>query len=380
LVPIRHVAEVLLRRGHQVVAAVRDVVNAQIVFRGLELRYLQAPIKLRRVPGRFSPPLTFAHILYNESLGDPGDLSARLASWHSILDRLRPDLVLMDHSPTALLATRRWPVKRVILGTGFFYPPDQYPLPNLRPWQHVDPESLRQQEDRLLASVSRLLENWGTPPLQRIAQLYHQVDDCLLITFKELDHYGPRPGMRYWGVWPSDTGLPPQWPPGDGPRIFAYLKPEANLPTLIRDLARRGQPTLIRLDGVASSIRQQFESATLSFSDQPVAMPDVAATCDLAVLNGNHATTADLLLAGKPILQVPITLEQWMFSNQTVELGAGLCVPMSTPEDIPAALDTMMQESRFAAAARRFAERYSDFDASGQVRDLVDRMERLLSD
>jgi UDP:flavonoid glycosyltransferase YjiC (YdhE family) len=47
-----------------------------------------------------------------------------------------------------------------------------------------------------------------------------------------------------------------------------------------------------------------------------------AAECDVAVLNGGHGVVAELLLAGKPMLAVPLVLERQITGDALRRLGA----------------------------------------------------------
>src|SRR5690348_15509947 len=110
---LRPLAEELLRRGHRVVASLRDIPRAGAVFGGMQVRLLQAPQKLRPPPDEFKPPLTLPHILHNTGFGDDMELAALAGAWRNLLELVRPDAVVFDHSPTALLASRGLPHKRV---------------------------------------------------------------------------------------------------------------------------------------------------------------------------------------------------------------------------------------------------------------------------
>ena len=115
---------------------------------------------------------------------------------------------------------------------GFNHPPSRTVLPRLRDNTPRDLSEQFKAEQPTLDILNRWLAANHRPLLRRLGDLYTQVDAAPLLTFPELDHFGPRPGARYFGILPSAPGIAPQWPQGAGPRVFAYLKPFPALPAL----------------------------------------------------------------------------------------------------------------------------------------------------
>ena len=109
-------------------------------------------------------------------------------------------------------------------------------------------------------------------------------------------------------------------------------------------------------------------------------MNAVARECDVAVLNANHGTLCDVLLAGKPALMLPLHLEQRVLAERVSALGVG---PWMTPrrgrgEQLGRLLDEVLSDGRYAAAAGRFAARHRDFDAGQQRGEMLRRVLELL--
>lgn len=147
------------------------------------------------------------------------------------------------------------------------------------------------------------------------------------------------------------------------------------------DPLERRCPTVAYVEGVSpAALREQFDSPALRFEDRPLDLRRVAAECDLAVLNGGHGSTAEMLLAGKPVLQVPLVLEQLMTAAAVERLGAGASAPFRRGEPWrgDAALDAMLSEDGCASAARRFAHRYAAFDPRRQNEAMLARAEELM--
>src|SRR5690348_11039341 len=104
---IAPLANALARVGHRVFAAVRDVGRAPLALdRGVRL--LPASFAVSR-GGTRRAAHTFAHVLAEVGWDDPRQLAARTQAWRNIYALTRPDLIVFDHSPTALLAARGVP-------------------------------------------------------------------------------------------------------------------------------------------------------------------------------------------------------------------------------------------------------------------------------
>jgi hypothetical protein len=339
---------------------------------------LQAPFKQGRLADRFDPPSTYAHVLHNTSCGDLAEFRALTGAWQTIYDCVRPNLIVLDHSPRAMIAARGYDVKRVPIGTGFCCPPDCYPLPDWRPWLKSDLGQLCRDEDRVLANVNEMLRERKQQPLERLGRLFSDVDGTLLTTFAELDHFPLRAGAEYWGSWSKGIGNSPQWPEVAGKRIFAYLKPFSGLAALLGVLRDMKLPTIVFSGGIDRRLAERFCGLSLRIEQSPRNIDEVSRQCDRAILNATHATTASMLLCGKPILMFPLTLEQRILAENVVALGAGKAVNPNRPEQFAAALHELLEADCYEAAAQRFAAKYADFDHGRQIARAVARLEELL--
>ncbi|MGA7409182.1 MAG: hypothetical protein WBW33_01785 [Bryobacteraceae bacterium] len=174
-------------------------------------------------------------------------------------------------------------------------------------------------------------------------------------------------------------GEPPNWPGGRGQRIFAYLKSFPALPQLLATLNGLPNPSLVYCPGIDPRMREQLRNPTLRFADAPVEMSQVCRECDIAILNGTHATTVAMLLSGKPALHIPIFLEQAINARAAERLGAAICASPTDPQQIITALRTLLTTDRFSQAAKAFAVRYADFNPETQLDRILDRAEQLAS-
>ncbi len=375
---MRPLAQALVQRGHRVVAILKDVVRGEHFFEPLGIPCLAAAIQQRPPANQFGAAHTFGHVLHDSGFSDAKSLQARASSWRQLYELIQPDLVLCDHSPTALLATRNFPCRRVVMGAGFACPSHCEELPDWRPSAGANRDKLNQDDAAVLACANQVLRNWNCPPLSHLTDLYSDADETLLFTFEEFDPFAPRSGQRYWGTWPEPSGATPQWPVGNGPKVLAYLKSFSSQRALLEDLARQKIPTLLFAPQAPVEARKQFGESSLQFVDEPIDLTVAAKQCDFAILNGTNATTAAILLAGKPILQIPLMLEQRLTTERNIQHGMAIGGSAQKGEQLVSALNEMLARCDvLTTGAQRFASKYASLDPVVQIQEATDRLEEL---
>ncbi len=412
--------------GHRIVVALRELPHAVGLLENSGVTLLQSPYKTPTSPPPIAAPRTFAHVLWNAGFGDPAELNVVTEAWGNLLDFVAPDLTVFDHAPTALLAARARQVKRVVIGNGFCCPPDGSPLADLRSWMRPEPGQLQEAEQHVLDCMNRVLQRRHAEPLGRVTQLYGEVDDTFLTTLAEFDHYPdraltlaaltpcpspkgrgeqgaspspavgrgettealaptaltpcPSPGgrgeIRYRGPWSLSRGEPPVWPAGGGQRIYAYHSPFPGLPKILHALRSTGCSTIVfgRID---PQVQERFAARHLRFETRRLDLKEVAAQCEVAVLNGGQATTLAMLLAGKPVLQVPLFLEQAMNAMTAVRIGAGM---MAFPRGVDRTREQiaeLLDSPQYTDAARQFAAKYASFSVEAEIAQAVERLNEL---
>ncbi len=213
---LRPLIDRLIGQGHQVVAALKDVSQGSNLSTSSAVPCLQAPVRLNAVRTPYQLPSTFAHIMHNAGFSSVDELRPTVNAWRALYDLVRPDLIIFQHSPTAILASHGYDVRRINVGTGFCCPPDREPLPDWRPYLKNDTDRLHDDERRVQTVANELLADWNQRPIDRLTDLYQRDTVTVLSTFAELDHFGPRPGGDYWGAWSAGFGTRPAWPEAPG--------------------------------------------------------------------------------------------------------------------------------------------------------------------
>lgn len=336
-------------------------------------------------------PASFAEVLQTLGAHHPSALRELVRAWRDLLVALAPDALVLDYAPFALLALQDQPAARVLLGTGFACPPDVSPLPDLRPWQDHYPDRLLFSELAVLDAFNACLSDQGQPPLPRLASLFRRVDANLLTSFPALDHYqgrlGPSasapeagtagPAVEYVGVWSDLAGLAPVWPEGRGRPLFAYLKPFPALGALLEHLAHLGLPTLVYLSGDTPDSRAWPDCPSLRITRSPIDMARAARAAGLAICHGGHGTVATQLLAGTPVLAIPLVVEQRIVADNLERIGAGAAASADDAAAILATLDRLLDDPAPAAAAAAFAAAHAGQDPAGALEYVIRRIEGL---
>jgi UDP:flavonoid glycosyltransferase YjiC (YdhE family) len=363
------IAEALREGGHHVLFAVSDPRVAAEVLTPVGFEFL--PIPLPQPPaGVAEAPISYSDILLAAGFGDTLTALGLTRSWMSLLELARPDVLVADHAPMALLAARACGIPSVPIGSGFTVPPSMSPAPSIRTWENVSLEKRLAADRRALAGANAALESLGRAPLGALSELFGP-GRALLTTFPELDHYGPRDECVYLGPVSAQLRSTPQsWQSGSAPRIFAYLRPTVpRVDAVLSALEASGAQVLCAMPGATAELIRHFAGTGITLSAVPLPAAALLERADLTVTYGGQGLIASSLLAGVPLLVVPQTIEQYGGARLVERLGAGICLAFDRDEPrAAAALRQLLTDRRYRDAARRFAGQHSDFDGAEAAR------------
>lgn len=372
----------LREQGHEVIFIIRDLSSAESVVACYGFPLLQSPFWSKFLPELPEAQMSFADILIRNGFHSQEGLAGLVRAWNSLLSLLRPDLIIADYSPVALLAARGYGFPRTVFGTGFCAPPRIAPSPALRHWEPPQQEVLQNREDYVLAVANAVLAQMNGQPMQMVAELF-DANENFLCTFPELDHYPKRGAARYWGpIYNVSQGVAVDWPAGEGKCIFAYIKTaHPNFETILAYLAGSGHRVLVFASGVVQSQIEKFRSEKMVISGRPIDLSRIIGSCDLAVCHAGHGTLGAMLMAGVPMLMLPFHVEQHLAANRVAKLGAGTVVDIqSTPDDFAPLFETLLDDPAFKRNAQAFAARHADFNQDAQLDSMVARIEEILAE
>ncbi len=316
------------------------------------------------VEARLARPLSLADVLWNCGFHRADALRSRLLHWCTQLRDRSLDVLVCDHAPTALLAAHVLKLRAIVAGSGYMLPPRAAPLPRFRWWEAPNHAEQQTREATLLGNINEATLDLGGTPLAAVCDLVCP-EAQLLLAFEELDHYLERGPAQYLGTFPAATaGEPPSWPSGPGPRVFAYLNPQINLKEILEPILARGARVCAYLPGLDDRSRAGIRHPRLTLLPAPANLRQVAAGADWFLSNANYNSICHLLLLGVPQLMVSYDLEKYMIGRRVEMLGAGLLVPRTRLAQLGAAAELLSTQRDYRRAARHFAGRYANIDAS----------------
>ncbi|MGH1373949.1 MAG: glycosyltransferase [Cellvibrionaceae bacterium] len=340
-----------LSRGHSVSLAVRELHQVPAVFGELDIDVWQAPhLKLPSVNGK-QPMVSYTDMVVQQGFGSEQQLQRLVDAWQNLYAAVKPDLVIYDHAPSALVASVAMPWKKWIVGSGFLIPRTDAEylgvFPDVRR-SRENGETLRLREQQAMAMINGVLRRQKLPEWETLKPWFEQCERQLLTTVPDVDHFGQRQGGDYLGVTSSVSGEAPIWldskaGQSDQPRVFVYANNFVGLSQLLEALLTRSR-VLLYCKNLPNDIRQQF-SERIAICDKPVSMQLLLQSGCFFVTNGNHNTAAQALLSGVPQLLIPLQREQYLLSVRVERAGRGV-IAFPDDRDFHSSVERLLQIER----------------------------------
>lgn len=370
----------LVGRGHGVTLVLKDVrlPAGQRLAPGITV--LPAPLTPHTAASS-SPPVNYADVLRVSGFAEPQDVAARLNAWQGLFALTRPDVLVADHAPTALLAARLVDIPHLSIGNGFAIPPAVSPWPSIRPWETVTDQALAAAETRLDHVLDAAQKALGRTRTVRVRELFGEHD--ILDTFAELDHYGARPDGRYVGPIVSvPQALRVTWQSKEGPRVLAYLRPAVSgFQSILQALARLDAEVLCIAPGMRPEAAKRCATRRLRIALTPLDLPPLLEHADLAICYGNGGFSTQALLASVPLAMRPRHVEQALFAHRVEALGAGkLLGGRIDAESVTASFQELLGNPAYRQAARAFRSRHADYSPDQSIEQSLFFIERAFLD
>lgn len=374
------IAKRLQAKGHATLVASRDLAAAASVLGAAGVPFVQSPTGSFHSLKEGWQPTGYADTLLSIGWGDRTALWGQVQAWVNLYKMFRPDLLVLDYSPTARLAARILQIPCVLIGNGFDLPPASDPLPHYPGFSWATREKAAQSERIALTNANAVLGAYKASPMQALCDLF-EAEEKWLLTFPELDHYGARVDGRYAG--PIDgpiDGCRISWPEGKERRVFAYLRPEmADLEAILGGLVKTEASIICYAAGVSAELLDRFRTPGIVFSSRPVDYTALFAETDVCFSYSALGTVTSFLLHGVPQLLAPRRVEGQLTARRVEDLGAGITLRGSqTASGVASMLDRLLCRRQYKEQALVFARKYAGFDPVRIADEVVVSIEAVL--
>lgn len=313
---------------------------------------------------RYEPPLTYAEGLLPCGYDDPEILADLIKQWRALFKKIKPDILIAQAAPTALIASRGLEFKRMNIGKSFDLPPLSTPMLPLRYWEKQHPD-IPAREEKIVATINAALKKCKLKPVKNFAQAV-SCDKEFLCMFRELDHYPKRPETPYYGpLYVTGTGEKIRWNNNSKKRIFSYIVPAPPSFMAVMECLRAAPPefeSVMVNKELSPMMIEKLQTPRLRILTKPVKLDELLKDCDVAITNANPALGSALMMAGVPALMLPLHIEQHMYARAAGRAGIGLSlVGNIKPPDITRKIKEILGNEKFRRDTRALSQKYKEY-------------------
>jgi UDP:flavonoid glycosyltransferase YjiC (YdhE family) len=313
---------------HKVIFSALMPERAEEVVEGLhvEIRPLPAKSKAsKKVPAR-----SYLDVLHNQ--GVLQSFPQKISRWKAFIEEVEPDILIIDHAPSVILVSHLFPdIVSIHSGNSFSLPVIGDAFIPYHP--NIDLNNFKLRENRILNEiVNPTLMEYGHSGFERLSHAF-QGEKKWLHNIPTFDLQASQRSDTFMGFEKPSGKEKPSWPDTKGPKVFAYLKPHPLLTkTLKHFLENKNASIIIYGQNITTELGELLEHPSLVMAKEPVDFPSFKNECDLALTNGNIATTASLISLGIPVLMLPGHIDQGLTAQAIEKKGVGILLTMREPE------------------------------------------------
>jgi UDP:flavonoid glycosyltransferase YjiC (YdhE family) len=313
----------------------------------------------------------------------------------SLLDRVRPELVVSDLRLSLTISAPLCNVKHAALINAYWSPNavrDGFPLPEHPIVRLLGEKLAARYFPKALPAVFRyfaepvnaLRRERGLSPIGDLLAVLDHADFILYPDVPELTpvaHASERHVFLGPVLWSPDAELPSAWLDAslrkERTPVYVTLGSSGDvnvLPNVVRALGRL--PVWVLL---ATARRAELRDvpANVQVADY-VPGHTAARHASFVITNGGSSSGYQALFEGTPVLGIPFNLDQYLAMDAIQRAGAGLLLRAgnSTPENVEAAVRSMLSNP-FREGAARIAAAMKRANSADCFRDFVERVTAL---
>ena len=311
-----------------------------------------APALPYRAPAADDPPrLRYGDWLALHGFDDSAVIRTAIGRWRALIAADKPDIVVAEQAPCAILAARSLDLPVVQVGVPTTVPPAGMPaFPPFLP----DRDGSLCDERALLTAVNAAIADFALPALPALPALF-ACEDQVVASVRLLDRYDE---------WRTRPRVPPvigEWhEPGERRRgeLFVYLSTLDRLdPVILTAIGSIALPTrAVVADNLPMAMAVIGRRGAV-VEDAPRPPAEIARTARVLVHAGNHGMCCLGLRAGVPQVTLSAQVEHVFDGRVLAQAGAGIIVERRswTVPNIRAAIERAWEDAALEARASTLA-------------------------
>ncbi len=328
-------------------------------------------LKASRRPGNYSEIL-LSTIFYHKEIIESG-----VGKWREIIQSIKPDLIIYDASPTAMLASRDIDTRKVNLGDGFFSPPTTSPLPAFHMQPMTPDAQLKISEKTVIKNINDALTSLNISPIEYVHNIY-DCDDNILLSFQELDIYAQyRKNVTYHGAISNDkfASHTCSWPNTNNLKILSYLPPShPGLENILSAIKKTQAYAHLFIPGYKHRGDNKIKISSIPFN-----IRESIKEADLFITHGGHTSVATALLSGTPSLISPCNQEQFLTAQICIDnsLGNGIN-PFTDIDTIKKKIIDTSKDEGIKQSVANTSKKYNHYNSETTTDHIINLCEALL--
>lgn len=350
----------------------RNLASVQEVLSDINITYYQSPISLLEKRERLKVTYSYSDIIYDLGYQSDQSLLGLVKGWGNLFDLIKPDLVICDHSPTALLVCKCLDIKSSTYGNGFFVPPDTAAPVLFQATDSSIKQDVTTRYCKVIENINIILKQYKRQPIDILYDLFRN-STHFLCTFSEIDHYQRTTETAYYG--PRNTinkGLVIRLKPSQNV-VFVYVQPSTRLlDPLIKSLIKLPMQSVLYIPKIRrESVFSIQQSKNITLCDTPVNISKIFEHTALIINNGSHGLVGEALLWGKPNILLPGQLEQNILAKKTSAQKLSIALNADSRIDTDSAIHFALNNKELAKRLAAVKQKYQKYSHQEAIDDVV---------
>ena len=337
-------------------------------------RLFQAPVLPRttRIERHFGPmgPVarSYVEVLMDHEFDLPLVACRQVQAWRSLLDLARPDILIADFSPGAVLAARNR-IPTVAFGSPFCVPSaDKGRFPPFFPEHPVSIEN----EIAVLEGIRAALEEQGGPGVNDLVEAI--VPPAQFPQgFTELDPYAACRSEELFPPIVEQCAVDAR----AGTDVLVFLPRDLKTyPAIIEALLALDGPVRIDDRDMHPDTRRRLSEGGVRIEPEIFDSNKIASCASVVVSHGGFHTVVRALLAGVPQVVIAGDAEKLVHAQvlQRLGVGVGLNLNRLTSLALQDAIKTVAHDPKYAGKARALAPEFRRRHIGDTIEAIADRI------